>query len=62
MNPIGKIKSLYWWLYNQYDPLWGQRLYARRTLNDKRNTIEFICCDSSTKLAVNQLWGGQWMV
>lgn len=59
MNPIRKFKGIYRWLYNEYDPLWGQRLYAQRTLNDKRNTIEFIACDASTNLRISQLWGGQ---
>lgn len=57
MNPIKKFKSICWWLYNQYDPYRGQRLYAHRTLNEKRNTIDFLRCDSNTLLNINKLYG-----
>lgn len=58
MNPIKKIKSVFWWLYSEYDPYRGQRLYAQRTLNDKRNTIEFNNCNPNTLLNINRLWRG----
>lgn len=59
MNPITKVKKVYWWLRNQYDPLRGQRFYAHRSLVDKRNTMDFVKCDHIVQMKIKRLWGGE---
>lgn len=59
MNPIKKLISICKGLYYEYDPLLGQRLYANRTLNDKRNTIDFVQCDRETLQKIKEIWGNR---